>query len=132
MRTEGESIFANLHLVEEHQRDAAKERAAKIFAEYRKLVKSVPHIETRKRGVGALLEAIETLRWEAERAADEDLESVETTVDRAYTEAPSGAASARETQAAVARVSHTARVPDRRRTIADRKCRSHLPGRSAQ
>ncbi len=80
LRTEGESIFASLHLVEEPERDAAKERAARIFAEYKKLAKSIPHLQTRERVLRGSLEAVETLRWEAERAGDEDLEAVETTV----------------------------------------------------
>ncbi len=80
LRAEGEDIFATLHALDERERDEAKDRAGAIFAEYRKLAKSVPHVETRERAVRASLEAVETLRWEAGRASDEDLEAVETTV----------------------------------------------------
>ncbi len=80
LRTEGQSIFANLHSLDDSDRDAAKERAAEIFAEYKKLTKSLPHVETRERAVRAALEAVETLRWETERAGDDDLEAVEAAV----------------------------------------------------
>lgn len=80
LRTEGESIFANLHTLDESERDAAKDRAAEIFARYKKLVKSVPHVKSRERALRASLEAVEMLRWEAERAGDDDLEAVEAAV----------------------------------------------------
>ncbi len=80
LRREGERIFAALHELDPAERDAAKERAAKLFARYKKLAKTVPHLDAREREVRTALEAVETLRWESERAADEDLEGVEAAV----------------------------------------------------
>ncbi len=77
LRAEGEEIFATLHGMETHERDVAKERAAKLFAEYKRLAKSLPHVDARETVVLRSLEAVETLRWEAERAAPEDIEGVE-------------------------------------------------------
>ncbi len=78
LREEGDAIFATLHDLAAGERDAAKERAAKLFAEYKRLGKSVPHVEAREASLRRVLEAIETLRWEAERA--DDLEAVESAV----------------------------------------------------
>jgi predicted ribosome quality control (RQC) complex YloA/Tae2 family protein len=80
LRAQGEEIFATLHQRDARERDDAKERAGKLFARYKKLAKSLPHIEARERAIRASLEAVETLRWEAERAGDEDLDSVEEAV----------------------------------------------------
>ncbi|MBV9334186.1 MAG: DUF814 domain-containing protein [Candidatus Eremiobacteraeota bacterium] len=80
LRIEGEQVFATLHELPPAQRDAAKERAAKLFARYKKLAKTIPHLDAREREVRAALEAVETLRWEVERAGDEDLEGVEAAV----------------------------------------------------
>lgn len=77
LRAEGESIFSTLHELDPAQQEAAKERAGKLFAEYKRLGKSLPHVEQRESAVRRSLEAIETLRWEAERAAPEDLDGVE-------------------------------------------------------
>jgi predicted ribosome quality control (RQC) complex YloA/Tae2 family protein len=77
LREQGDAIFATLHDLAPRDRDAAKERAAELFNEYRRLAKSLPHIDARERAVAASLEAIETLRWEVERAAADDIESVE-------------------------------------------------------
>jgi predicted ribosome quality control (RQC) complex YloA/Tae2 family protein len=80
LRLEGEGIFATLHERHGVDRETAKERAAKLFADYKKLGKSLPHIDARKRAIDASLAAIETLRWESERAADDDLNDVEVAV----------------------------------------------------
>jgi predicted ribosome quality control (RQC) complex YloA/Tae2 family protein len=77
LRSDGEAIFATLHELGAGDRGEAKERAAKLFARYKKLAKSLPHLDAREREVHAGLEAVETLRWETERAADEDLDAVE-------------------------------------------------------
>jgi predicted ribosome quality control (RQC) complex YloA/Tae2 family protein len=77
LRDEGESIYATLHALAESERGAEKERAGKLFGEYKKLGKSLPHLEAREREARALLEAVEMLRWEVERARDEDLDEVE-------------------------------------------------------
>ncbi|MBV9233982.1 MAG: DUF814 domain-containing protein [Candidatus Eremiobacteraeota bacterium] len=77
LRQEGEQIFATLHERTPEERDALKDRAAALFAQYRKASKSVPHIQDRIRALETLLQTVETLRWEAERAAHESLADVE-------------------------------------------------------
>jgi predicted ribosome quality control (RQC) complex YloA/Tae2 family protein len=77
LRDEGERIFASLHELDESERADAKERAAKLFARYKKLHASLAHVEVREAALARSLEAIDVLRWEAERAADEDLDDVE-------------------------------------------------------
>jgi predicted ribosome quality control (RQC) complex YloA/Tae2 family protein len=77
LRAEGDRIFATLHELPEDHREAAKERAATLFAQYKKLSKGVPHLVARERAIAAKLEILETLRWETERSADEDLTEVE-------------------------------------------------------
>ncbi len=80
LRAQGEEIYATLHELAEDERDEAKERATKLFGEYKKLGKSLPHLATRERGIAASLEAIETLRWELERVGDEDVADVDAAV----------------------------------------------------
>jgi predicted ribosome quality control (RQC) complex YloA/Tae2 family protein len=80
LRAQGERIFATLHELEAEEREAAKENAAKLFAQYKKLAKSLPHIAERERALQAALNAVETLLWEAQRAADEDFAEVEAAV----------------------------------------------------
>jgi predicted ribosome quality control (RQC) complex YloA/Tae2 family protein len=77
LRLEGENIFASLHELDEAQRAEAKERAAKLFARYKKLHASLAHVRTREDAVARMLEVVDVLHWEAERAADEDLGDVE-------------------------------------------------------
>jgi predicted ribosome quality control (RQC) complex YloA/Tae2 family protein len=81
LRAQGESIFATLYTLAQEEREAAKERAAKLFAEYKKLGSSLPHIAERERVVAGALQIVDTLRWEAERAESEDLQDVETAID---------------------------------------------------
>jgi len=77
LREAGESIYACLHeLQNDAARDEAKEIATKHFAEYKKLGASIPHLDERERILRGLAHAIDTLRWEAERAADEDIDDV--------------------------------------------------------
>ncbi|MBV8639466.1 MAG: DUF814 domain-containing protein [Candidatus Eremiobacteraeota bacterium] len=80
LREEGESLFATLHEMDDKARDDAKERAAKLFAQYKKLGASLPHIDARAESIDAALRAVEQLRWEAERADDADLTDVERAV----------------------------------------------------
>ena len=81
MRTQGEEIFATLHTRTPAERELAKERAAELFAEYRKLANSLPHLAQRERAIEQARGAIETLRWEAERTSAEDFGDVEAAVD---------------------------------------------------
>jgi predicted ribosome quality control (RQC) complex YloA/Tae2 family protein len=80
LRAEGEGIFATLHELDAEEREAAKESAAKLFGQYKKLAKSLPHIAERERALRVALDAVETLRWEAQRTADEDFAEVESAV----------------------------------------------------
>ncbi len=82
LREEGEAIFARLYeLADEAARDEAKERATALFARYKKLGTSLPHIEEREGALRTALHAIEELRWEVERAADGDLDDVESALE---------------------------------------------------
>jgi len=74
IRAEGEAIFATLHdLADEAAREDAKERASGLFARYRKLGASLPHLDERERHLREQLDAIRTLQWETERASEADL-----------------------------------------------------------
>ncbi len=83
LREEGESLFATLHELDDAARDEAKERAAKLFAQYKKLGASLPHIEARAGAIAAGLRAVDELRWEVERADEADLADVERAVAQA-------------------------------------------------
>ena len=76
LRSEGEAIYARLHELPQEDRDAEKERAAKAFAQYKKLAASVPHLQARKSDLQATLDAVGELRWEAQRAQGDDLADV--------------------------------------------------------
>jgi predicted ribosome quality control (RQC) complex YloA/Tae2 family protein len=80
LRARGEAVFATLHELPDSERDEAKERAAQLFAEYRRYAKMLPHLDSRESSVRSSLEAVETLRWEAERAASEDFDAVESAI----------------------------------------------------
>jgi predicted ribosome quality control (RQC) complex YloA/Tae2 family protein len=77
LRAEGEQLFATLHERSEPEREDAKERAAKLFAQYKKLGATLPHIEQRDAKIRSSLEAVETLSWEVARAREEDLAEIE-------------------------------------------------------
>ncbi len=76
MREEGEAIYATLHELDETSRDDAKDRATKLFAEYKKLGNTLPHLDERETTLRESQRAIEELRWETERAEDHDLDDV--------------------------------------------------------
>ncbi|MBV8148715.1 MAG: DUF814 domain-containing protein, partial [Candidatus Eremiobacteraeota bacterium] len=80
LRREGEMIFASLHERPERERAEAKERAASLFSEYKKLGAALPHLLARERSLRASLETIRELRWEAERTGDEEFSDVEQAV----------------------------------------------------
>lgn len=81
LREEGDRIYATLHELDEGLRDEAKDRAAKLFARYRKLGSSLPHVAKRERLLAAQREGIEALAWEAERAGNDELADVEKALD---------------------------------------------------
>ncbi|MGZ3498504.1 MAG: NFACT RNA binding domain-containing protein [Vulcanimicrobiaceae bacterium] len=76
LREQGDAIYATLHELEPAARSEAKERASRFFARYKKLGVSVDHMEARRSDLEATLEDIEQLRWELERADDEELDDV--------------------------------------------------------
>ncbi|HVA34454.1 MAG TPA: NFACT RNA binding domain-containing protein [Candidatus Baltobacteraceae bacterium] len=78
LRVQGEQIFASLHELPETERCAAKERAAKLFVQYKKHGAALPHVEAREATVRAVLESVEALRWEVQRAGDQEIDDVET------------------------------------------------------
>lgn len=80
LRIEGDAIFGTMHELDPSARDEAKERAAKLFAQYKKLGASIPHIEERAQRLETTLASIDALRWEADRAGDGELEDVERAV----------------------------------------------------
>jgi predicted ribosome quality control (RQC) complex YloA/Tae2 family protein len=77
LREQGEAIFSSLHDLPLEERDEAKDRAAKLFAQYKKLGAALPHVERREADVRVGLEEVEALRWEAERVAAEDIDDLE-------------------------------------------------------
>jgi predicted ribosome quality control (RQC) complex YloA/Tae2 family protein len=77
LRAQGEEIYATLYGLDITEREEAKDRAAQLFARYKKLGAALPHIERREREVRAALAAVDELAWEAERAAPEDVPDVE-------------------------------------------------------
>ncbi len=84
LRAQGEQIFATLHDIEPSAQDEAKDSAAKLFVQYKKLGASILHLQTRAEAIAESLRAIEELRWEAERtddAAFDDVERVAASLD---------------------------------------------------
>lgn len=77
LRMQGEQIFATLHDLEPDAQTEAKESAAKLFAQYKKLGTSIPHLEARVASITEALRTIEELRWEAERTDDTAFDDVE-------------------------------------------------------
>jgi predicted ribosome quality control (RQC) complex YloA/Tae2 family protein len=76
LREEGEAVYATLHELPQHERDEAKERAAKLFAKYKKIASSVEHLERRRDDLVAALADVADLRWELERTEDAEIEDV--------------------------------------------------------
>jgi predicted ribosome quality control (RQC) complex YloA/Tae2 family protein len=77
LRARGEALYAELHELDAAAREQAKEDAAALFARYKKLGSSLEHLDQREAKLQALIEAIEALTWEAERAEDAYLSDVE-------------------------------------------------------
>ncbi|MEO6834825.1 MAG: NFACT RNA binding domain-containing protein [Candidatus Tumulicola sp.] len=80
LRVEGNRIFETLHERPAGERDDAKERAVKLFAQYKKLGAAIPHIDRRERDLRMLLEAVDALHWEAQRIGVDDLDDLEAVV----------------------------------------------------
>ena len=76
LREQGDSIYATLHELDAAARDSAKERAAELFAAYKKAVASVEHLDRRKRVLETALADVAELLWELDRADDGTLDDV--------------------------------------------------------
>lgn len=81
LRRDGEAIYATLHEVAPEARAAAKERAAKLFARYRKLGVAGAHLEQRRRALALQRESLDSLLWELERAGEAELADIEVAFD---------------------------------------------------
>ncbi len=81
LREQGELILTTLHELDPAQRDEAKQRAAEIFARYKKLGATLAHVERRHEELRSLADGLAQLRWEAERADDADLDDVEHAIE---------------------------------------------------
>lgn len=76
LRGEGEAIFARLHELPQNEQGEAKNRAAKSFAGYKKLVSSLPHLQQRRESVERSLHAVAELQWELERSTSAEIDDV--------------------------------------------------------
>jgi predicted ribosome quality control (RQC) complex YloA/Tae2 family protein len=94
LRAQGEALYASLHERAPEEREAIKDEATALFARYKKLGASLAHLDTREARVRSMLDSIEALRWEVERAPSDDLTDVETAVDALDGRAPQKARSA--------------------------------------
>jgi predicted ribosome quality control (RQC) complex YloA/Tae2 family protein len=77
LRERGDTLYAELHTLDETAQEAAKDEARALFARYKKLGASSTHLAARERTLHTMLEAIEQLRWESERVEDADLADLE-------------------------------------------------------
>jgi predicted ribosome quality control (RQC) complex YloA/Tae2 family protein len=76
LRERGETIYAQLHELPAKDRDSAKLEATELFSRYKKAVGASDHLSRRRTGVLQSLEKVEELRWELERAGDDELREI--------------------------------------------------------
>jgi predicted ribosome quality control (RQC) complex YloA/Tae2 family protein len=76
LRKRGESIYAQLYELPPKDRDSAKLEATELFSRYKKAVGASDHLSRRRTGVLHSLEEVEELRWELERAGDDELREI--------------------------------------------------------
>jgi predicted ribosome quality control (RQC) complex YloA/Tae2 family protein len=81
LRDEGEAIYATLHELAPEERGDAKERAAKLFAGYKKAAAALAHLERRRAQLLEALDDTSHVRWEVDRAGDADLEDAAQAVE---------------------------------------------------
>ncbi len=81
LRAQGQALLHHLYELEPSEQQDAKERAARLFARYRKAGSSLAHIERRLAQLDAQLEALDALSWELERADAHTLGDVEEALD---------------------------------------------------
>lgn len=96
VQREGEAIFATLHDLAPDDRDEAVASAQRLFARYKKLKASIPHLDERTAHLDIALRSVDELRWALEHASDADLIDVEVALDQG--ERTSGPASPRATR----------------------------------
>jgi predicted ribosome quality control (RQC) complex YloA/Tae2 family protein len=77
LREEGDAIYARLHELPEARRDEAKERAASLFARYKKEAVSVQHLQRRRDDLAQQLADVDSLAWELQRSGDAHLDDLE-------------------------------------------------------
>lgn len=88
LRERGEAIYARLYELSAPDREAAKVEATEIFSRYKKAVGASDHLTRRRAGVLQSLDEVEELRWELERAGDDDLREIVELVKPAQPRAP--------------------------------------------
>jgi len=76
LRSAGQEILATLHQLPKSQQGEAKGLAAGNFAQYKKLLSSLPHLEQRRESVQQSLRAVAELQWELERVAPAEIDDV--------------------------------------------------------
>jgi len=76
LRERGEAIYAQLHELPAKDRDSAKLEATELFSRYKKAVGASDHLSRRHAGVLQSLEEVEELRWELERAGEDELREI--------------------------------------------------------
>lgn len=74
LREQGDAIYATLHELPASERDEAKERAAKLFAKYKKASAALTHLQRRRAELLEALGDLGEMRWELERATDSELD----------------------------------------------------------
>lgn len=76
LRVEGEAIYGTLHEIPAGERDAAKDRAAAAFAQYKKAGAAREHLASRCTVQRLQLESVSALQWELERVDDAHLNEI--------------------------------------------------------
>ena len=121
LRAEGEGIYARMHEIETPiEREEAKQRAQELFASYKKLGASLPHLDARQRHLETQLEAVDTLRWEAGRASGPDLDEVERAAAALATHAGANAKTSKPASKRRKRARLELRAPDGSRVLVGR------------
>lgn len=82
LRAQGESIFATLHELSDSERAGAKERAASLFARYKRLGTSIAPLQRRLVGLLQQRDDLEQLAWELNRVTDDDLVDVAGAIEK--------------------------------------------------
>ena len=109
-----------------------KSAPPQLFAEYKKLGSSLPHIADRERTVLGALQIVDTLRWEAQRAGSDDIEDVETAVDELQAPARCDSSGDAQAKTAFARAAYFSRLAHRRRALAGGECGADVSRRAAR